>query len=80
MTYADVSVIVDGALDESETFFDCLVMGEYLESIQSEAKSHGYPTSVFVLYHEHEETDEGCDCIQYLQDHHPWWTNESEGQ
>lgn len=73
MAYADLDVIVDGALEESVTFHDETVMREYISEIEEEAKDHGYPTEVFVVFHEHEDNIE-CECVQYLTDHHPYVT------
>lgn len=67
--YAEVSVVVDGALEESETFYDETPLSEYVESIRQEAEGHGYPTEVYVLYHDHSPSE--CECAQYVTDHHP---------
>jgi ABC-type molybdenum transport system ATPase subunit/photorepair protein PhrA len=69
--YAEVSVVVDGGLDEERTFYDETLMRDFLATVEGEAKDHGYPTEVFVLHHEHEPMDE-CACVQYLQDHKPF--------
>jgi hypothetical protein len=82
MAYADVSVIVDGALEESETFHDETLMNDYIGKIEDEAKDHGYETQIYVVFHEHEdlEGDQECQCIQYLTDHHPYATFNQESQ
>jgi hypothetical protein len=72
MAYSEISVVVDGALEEEQTFTDYLLEAEYLDRIEEEATDHGYPTEVFRLYHEHNPSDEDCGCIQYVQDHHPY--------
>jgi hypothetical protein len=69
--YADVSVIVDGALGESETFTDYLLLEEYVRTIEEEAAGHGYPTEVYVVEHNHALDVDDCACVQYLTDHHP---------
>ena len=71
MTYADVSVIVDGALEEERTFHDETLMNDYLRQIKDEAAADGIRTEVYVLWHEHDDMDE-CECIQYVTDHHPY--------
>jgi hypothetical protein len=48
--YADVSVIVDGALGESETFTDYLLLEEYVRTIEEEAAGHGYPWPRFTSW------------------------------
>ena len=71
--YTEVSVVVDGALEEEQTFHDYLLLNEYVATIEDDAKSHGYLTQVYIIEHEHAdlEGDEECVCVQYLTDHHP---------
>jgi hypothetical protein len=69
--YAEVSVIVDGALEEAETFHDYLLLEEYVRTIESDAADHGYPTEVYVVAHDHSPDVDECGCVQYLQDHKP---------
>lgn len=70
--YADVSVVVDGALEESPRFYDECALNAYLAEIEADAADHGYPTEVYVLYHDHEPRE--CECVQYLQDHKPTYS------
>ena len=74
--YVDVSVIIDGALEEDERFHDEALLLDYVRTIQDEQAGHGYPAEVYVLEHEHEEPngDDECACAQYLQDHRPSYT------
>jgi hypothetical protein len=67
--YAETSVIVDGALEESETFFDYALLDEYVDSVREDAEGHGYPTELYILWHDHKPAE--CECIQYVQDHKP---------
>jgi hypothetical protein len=69
--YFDVSVIVNGALEETAEFYDYLVFEDWLESLKSDAESHGYLTEVYVIEHDHSPAVEDCVCVQYLTDHHP---------
>lgn len=69
MAYAEVSVIVDGALDEEATFYDETLMNDWLHHLKDESIGHGYPTEVYVRYHEHELSE--CECAQYETDHNP---------
>lgn len=71
MAYADVTVIIDGAVEEEHTFSDEAFMLDYIRTIQDEAGSHGYLTEVYILNHEHSLTDDECGCVEYLQDHSP---------
>jgi hypothetical protein len=70
--YADVSVVVDGALEEEHRFTDEALMTDYIRTVQDEAEGHGYRTEVFILEHDHEPAE--CECIQYVQDHKPAYT------
>ena len=69
--YATITVIVDGTLEEEATFTDDLLLREYLRDLADDAASHGYPTEVYVLTHEHANDGRECECIQYAQDHQP---------
>jgi hypothetical protein len=69
MAYAEVEVIVNGALDSTETFFDETLLSERIEQIRQDAESDGYPTEVFITHHEHDPRE--CECAQYVTDHHP---------
>ena len=78
--YAEVSVIVNGALEEEETFTDYLLLEEYVKNIESDAEDHGYLTEVHIVQHEHEplQGDDECACVQYLTDHHPTYVYNGE--
>lgn len=67
--YADVTVVVDGAVEEEERFTDETLMLDYVRTLEDEAAGHGYPVEVFILRHEHEPRE--CECVQFLQDHKP---------
>ena len=71
MTYADVSVVVDGALEESASFYDYAVLDAFIQTIREEAEGDGYRTEVYVLLHDHSPDVEECACSQYVQDHNP---------
>ncbi|PZR66789.1 MAG: hypothetical protein DLM66_12875 [Candidatus Dormiibacter spiritus] len=72
MAYADVSVVVNGALDEERTFTDQLLLDDYVAQVGEEAGGDGYPTEVFVVWHEHDPDVEECECAQFLTNHHPY--------
>lgn len=67
----DVSVIVEGALDASETFESSDGMEDYIARQEQAAKKDGLWTEVFVQYHGHPMAEEECACAQYETDHHP---------
>jgi hypothetical protein len=77
--YADVSIIVDGVLEEESTFTDQALMDDYLATIAEEAEGHGYPVEVFVVWHEHDPSDGECVCVQYLTDNKPYATHNVRG-
>ena len=71
--YAELSVIIDGALDEDATFYDETLLSAWLDGLQEDANSDGYTREVYRVDHEHDYSDE-CECVQYLTDHHPYRT------
>ena len=71
MTYATLSVVIDGAVDEEDDYFDQTLLDDRLWNIAEESQAHGYHTAVYVLYHDHDRSVVDCECVQYLQDHHP---------
>ena len=73
--YAEISVIVEGALDETETFTDQTLLDEYLATLESEAYASGYQFDVYVRWHDHDPGD--CECAQYETDHHPTYVYNS---
>jgi hypothetical protein len=77
--YTEVSLIVDGALAEEETFYDGdeLEMEKFVEGIIALGKIVKNHVEIFTIRHEHPELvdDEACSCVQYLQDHRPMWAN-----
>src|SRR5262245_40894860 len=72
MAYADVSIIVEGALEEEQRLHTDAEVDELVTRVEREAKADGLETEVYVLWHDHDEADEECACIQYAQDHHPY--------
>lgn len=71
MVYAELTVVVDGAVESEETFTDYLLMDERVREIGEDAQGDGYPTEVFIQYHEHDITDGECLCVQYETDRKP---------
>jgi len=70
--YADVTVIVDGAVEEEERFTDEAMMRDYIAGIEEEQVGHGYPVEVYVIEHDHAPAE--CECHQYVQDGRPRFT------
>ena len=67
--YAEVSVIVAGVLEETETHTDETTLREFITALEKEAEGHGYPTQVYIIYHRHPPSE--CGCLETLTDHHP---------
>jgi hypothetical protein len=70
MAYADVTVIVEGAVEEDSIFTDEVRLRKYIGQIEEQAKGDGYHTEVFILRHEH-SPDVECECAQYVTDGRP---------
>ena len=73
MSYAELTLVVAGVAEEQETFTDYLLLEEYERKVSEEAESHGYPSELYRLDHEHDLGPE-CECHQFAQDHKPWRT------
>lgn len=76
--YYDVSVIVEGALDDDRVFGglggsldDGPSLEEYVAQVSRKAEADGLETEVYVRYHGHELEIEECSCAQYETDHFP---------
>jgi hypothetical protein len=76
--YAEVSVVVDGALEATEEVTSESEVAALVEAIQREAEADGQETQVFVLWHAHplvelaagQENQEDT-CAQYATSHQP---------
>lgn len=77
--YADVSVIVEGALEEEATFHDETLMRDWIAHVIEDLRADGVSGQVYVVHHDHDESDEDCACVQYLTDHRPFATTDEEG-
>ena len=74
--YWDANLMVDYAEQEHETFFDAQSLDNWVrEKIREYRDEKELIASVFVVYHEHPMSDDECQCIQYMTDHRPYWTN-----
>lgn len=77
--YAEVTVIVDGALDQEHTFDDYQVMQEYIDILRDLSMDDGQATEVYIQYHDHGISDDECMCAQYETDHKPAYSWNAEG-
>jgi hypothetical protein len=70
MTYTQVDVIVEGALDSSEVYFNDESLTYALQQLKTEAENLHFVAEVYTLFHDH-SIDVECECVQYVTDHHP---------
>lgn len=77
-TFCDVEVIVDGVIDQVEHFSDETLLREFISEVREDAAGDGYPTEIYIQYHDHDEIGGGhpfeCNCAQYAQSHKPAYT------
>lgn len=74
MSYAEVTVIVDGALSSEEVTYGQLDLDKVIVEAEQDALADGLPTEIYILHHDHDEPDGedcSCECIQYEQSHKP---------
>jgi hypothetical protein len=77
MTYAEVTVIVAGALESEEITFNQHDLDEFIATVREAAEIDGLPTEVHILHHDHDDPtgeDFSCECVQYEQSHKPAFT------
>lgn len=74
--YDEITVIVEGALEETATFHDETLEHEYLSALAAELAGDGVEYAVYRLTHDHQETEE-CECVQFETSHLPLFTNET---
>lgn len=67
--YADVSVIVDGALEREEMITDETALTDYLAMVESDARDDGIRAEVWIIWHDHSPSVDECSCAQYVTRH-----------
>lgn len=85
MAYTEITVIVGGAVDQTETFdyddiFEVVKLYGFIADTQREAAEHPELIELYELKHDHDKDVEECMCIQYVTDHKPFWTNRKESE
>jgi hypothetical protein len=77
--YITAQLIVEGALDEDVQFETEEQFDSWLDDIKEQESNSATKLDweVFRIVHDHPLTNE-CMCVQYLTDHHPYWTNEAK--
>ncbi len=68
--WADVAVIVEGALAALQVFHDETALDAYVAEVRRDADADGLLTEVYVLWHEHSARLDGCGCAQHLSNRH----------
>ena len=76
-SYIEAWIIADGGLDEERTFIGEKAESEYVDWAESVmAEDHDCSIEIFRIDHEHSPNID-CECVQYLTDHSPDYTNEA---
>ena len=80
--YSDVTVIVNGALDQEHRFYDPSDCDVFFDETVTEleklhSKNEIDDGQIYIIEHNHMPRD--CSCVQYLTDHHPDFTTTEEG-
>ena len=70
MSYAEASLIWEGALNETRVFTNEVALDQWASEAMGEAQAKGEYAAVFVVWHEHAQGID-CGCVQFLTDHHP---------
>jgi len=73
MFFIDGAVVVDGAMDSEFQVDSFEELQSLIAEVAAQAAADGLPTQVYALFHDHKPGIE-CECVQYLQDHHPHCT------
>lgn len=71
----DQELSVDGEDETGATFQNWL---KEIKEAAEKDNPEGSDVAVYTIYHDHEQEDEGCECVQYLTDHHPYWSTEPD--
>lgn len=69
--YAEITVIVEGAVDEEFIATDETILSEQMRELEEEACDSGYTFEVHRQDHDHEQGID-CECAQYATDHRPY--------
>jgi hypothetical protein len=85
MAYKEISVLVGGALEQTEIFdydsiMDVVKMYAFIAETQKDSADLEELVELYELSHDHEPDVSECNCVQYINDHHPFWTNKKESK
>jgi len=73
--YEEITVVVEGALEEVKRFTDYALRNAYLDALQQECEADGIQADVYVVEHCHSPDYKraDCACVQFATDHNPRW-------
>lgn len=71
MRYVETTLVVEGALDETGTFFDYAILDLYERELEREAEATGAHMALYKLDHYHAPDVPECQCIQHATDLRP---------
>lgn len=72
----ETELIVDGALDEHQTFDDASAFAQYADGVRDDYALNGDGTEweLYALQHGHDGYLEDCSCAQYETSGKPYWS------
>ena len=76
MGYTELTTIVEGALESTQTFTDEQdeQMDNSIEATKQFARDNSdMDVQIYKLHHDHEQSE--CECIQFLTDYSPYWSS-----
>lgn len=80
MSYIVAVLVVGGALDEDVEFDTEKEFNKWLEKVKTDeadcSSAAGEVWEVYRLDHSHSNDGKECMCVQFLTDHHAYWSNE----
>lgn len=74
--YIEASVVIDGALDSTETLRSHEALDIFVANTIAESPP-GMHVQIFTIEHQHAE-DIDCECVQYLTDHLPYYESRDQ--
>ena len=75
--FVEASVVIAGGLDSYEYFPSWGSFTAWFDVTRTELVGISDSAEIYVLEHEH-ALGVDCECVQYLTDHRPYWSNDIE--
>lgn len=73
MAYTEARLVYEGSEEEFEVFTSFGALMAAMRKWQRRARANTGCTEIYLLHHDHPETEELCECIQFEQDLRPTW-------